>query len=137
MKRKRFLLGTVLVLGAAVAVALAQPGEQGGAPGGGGGAGGPGMPGMGGGPGMMGGPFMGMRGGPPGSVAVTATDKYLFIVRGNTVFQLDVNTLEILKQKELPEPERGGPDRQGMGGGARQRPPMEGGAAGAGGDKRQ
>jgi len=123
MKRNRLLFGTLLVVGAAVAVALAQPGEQGGPPGDGG-------PGMGGGPPMMGGPFMGMRGGPPGSLVVTATEKYLFVVRGNTVFQLDVNTLEILKQKDLPEPERGGPARQGMGRGGRQRPPMEGEAGG-------
>ena len=55
MKRNRLLFGTMLVVGAAIAVALAQPGEQGGPPDGGG-------PGLGGGLGMMGGPFMGMRG---------------------------------------------------------------------------
>ncbi len=77
---------------------------------------------------------MGMRGGPSEGTAVTATEKYLFIVRGNTVFQLDITTLEIIKQKELPEPERRGPGGQGQGRAARQRPPVEGDA---GGDKQQ
>jgi hypothetical protein len=36
---------------------------------------------------------------------VVTTEKYLIIVRGNTVFQLDINTLEILHKQELPMPE--------------------------------
>jgi hypothetical protein len=55
---------------------------------------------------------------------VVATDKFLFIVRGSTVFKLDVGTLEILAQKELPMPEF--PGRPGDDGDRPERPPMEG-----------
>lgn len=59
--------------------------------------------------------------------AIVATDKFLFIVRGNTVFKLDINSLEILKQCELPMPE-GMPGGQGPqpGGGAQPPAPPAG-----------
>jgi hypothetical protein len=73
--------------------------------------GGPGMPGQPGPPGdgqrdprqwmQRMGAGMGMMA-PP---AITTTEKYLFIVRGDTVFQLDIDTLEIIKQARLPQPE--------------------------------
>ncbi|PIX37934.1 MAG: hypothetical protein COZ57_31900 [Armatimonadetes bacterium CG_4_8_14_3_um_filter_66_20] len=50
-------------------------------------------------------PGMGGMPGVPGQVAVATTEKYLFVVRGNTVYQLDVDTLAVLKQTELPMPE--------------------------------
>lgn len=129
MKRTRLLVCALLVLGTAVAVSLAQQG--------GGGAGGPGMGGMGGGPGMGGpgmmGGGMGMRGGPPQNTALVATEKYLFIVRGNTVYQMDVNTLELLRQKDLPQPPRPAADGAGAGRGGAAQP----GDGAPGGDKRQ
>jgi len=36
---------------------------------------------------------------------MVTTDKYLLILRGNTLYQLDVDTLLVLKQVELPAPE--------------------------------
>jgi len=56
-----------------------------------------------GGPGMQ--PGWGMRQ-PDTTVAVATTDKYLFVVKGNTVYQFDVNTLKLL-HKALLEPEGG------------------------------
>jgi hypothetical protein len=78
MKSTRWLIGMLVVLFFAVTVALAQQGMGRGA----------------GGPGMMG-----------GNPAICATDKYVFVLRGNTLIQLDINTLEIVKQKDL-EPVR-------------------------------
>ncbi len=37
-----------------------------------------------------------------------ATDKYLFILKGNTVYQLDIDSLKLLNQTELPEQKREG-----------------------------
>ena len=54
---------------------------------------------------MQNAPQRGGMPGMPGQLAVATTDKYLFIVRGNTVYQLDVDTLAVLKQTELPMPE--------------------------------
>jgi hypothetical protein len=54
---------------------------------------------------MQNAPQRGGMPGMPGQIAVATTDKYLFIVRGNTVYQLDVDTLAVLKQTELPMPE--------------------------------
>jgi hypothetical protein len=33
---------------------------------------------------------------------VTATDRYVFVLRGNTLFQFDVNGLRLLAQTQLP-----------------------------------
>lgn len=95
MKRKLWMLGAVAVLLAVITFAIAQPQP-----------GNPNAPAQQ--PGQ-GGPF---GGGPPAAFfarmmpAVTSTtEKYLFVVRGGTVYQLDVNSLEILKQQELPTPE--------------------------------
>lgn len=44
--------------------------------------------------------------------AMTATDKYLFILRGDTVYQLSIDTLEIIKQTKLPPPEGPRPPRR-------------------------
>ena len=70
------------------------------------GMGGPGMggPGMGGpgGPGGMGGPGM-MRMGPPPTL--TATDKYVYVLRGETLYQFSADGLKLLAKSELPRPE--------------------------------
>ena len=36
-----------------------------------------------------------------------ATEKYLFILKGNTVYQLDINSLKLLNQTQLGEPAKG------------------------------
>jgi hypothetical protein len=54
-----------------------------------------------------GGRFGRQRGGEPGAdapAAVATTDKYLFVVKGNNVYQFDVNTLKLLNKAVL-EPE--------------------------------
>jgi len=49
--------------------------------------------------------WMQRMGGMMATPAVTTTEKYLFIVRGDTVYQLDIDTLEVIKQVRLPQPE--------------------------------
>jgi len=60
---------------------------------------------------------------------VVTTNKYLIIIRGNTVYQLDINTLERLNTKELPMPEGFpmGPPPQPEGGMQQPPPPPPGG----------
>ena len=42
------------------------------------------------------------------TVAMATTDKYLFVVKGNTVYQFDVNTLQLKNKAALdPEKEKG------------------------------
>ena len=69
------------------------------------GMGGPGMgmsgPGMGG-PGGVAGPGM-MRMGPP--PILTATDKYVYVLRGETLYQFSADGLKLLAKSELPRPE--------------------------------
>ena len=95
-----------------------NPGQGGGRQGGGGFQGGPGgFQGGGGGQGGfpgMGGP-MGMMGG-GGGASIAATDKYVYVVRGNTLYQYAVEGLKLLAKAELPQqprPQGGG----GFGGG--------------------
>lgn len=55
---------------------------------------GQGFPGMGG---------MGMMGGFGGGAAtVTATDRYVYVLRGNTLYQFDVNGLKLIAQAQIP-----------------------------------
>ena len=82
-----------------------RPGGQGGF---GGQQGGPGGGGFGG-PGGM----MGMMGGGGGGTSIAATDKYVYIVRGNTLYQYAVEGLKLLAKAELPQQ----PRPQGGGGG--------------------
>lgn len=93
MRRTLWVLGAVAALLAVMTFALAQPQPVN-----------PNAPGQ-----QGAGPF---GGGPPPAffarmmpAVVATTEKYLFVVRGGTVFQLDINTLEILKQQDLPMPE--------------------------------
>ena len=93
------VMGAALTIGAAALVSSAQAQQQpppGGGFGGGGFGGGQRPPG-----GGFGGGFM-------GGAQMTATDKYLYILRGNTVYQLDATNLKMLNQTELPRPERRG-----------------------------
>lgn len=87
-------------------------------PGGGGGQGpfgGQGGPGgfPGGGPGGQGmrGPMMGMMGAP---ATMTATDRYVFILRGDTLYQYSTDGLKLVGKAELPRDQRG--PRGGQGG---------------------
>jgi hypothetical protein len=93
MNRTALLVGLLVVLGITAAIAFAQPDMQGGQ----GGQGGPGM--------MPG-------GGPSSSAAIAVTDRFVFIVRGSQVFKLDVESLDIVAQKDLPEPARKGGRQQ-------------------------
>ncbi|WP_309710817.1 hypothetical protein [Armatimonas sp.] len=86
-------------------------GGQGGPPGGGGGFGGPG--GGQGRPGGMGG-MMGMMGG--GGASIAATDKYVYILRGDQLLQYSVDGLKLTAKATLPRPE-GGPGGPGGPGG--------------------
>ena len=71
------------------------------------GTGGPGM----GGPGGAGSPGM-MRIGPP--PVITATEKYVYILRGETLYQFSADGLKLLAKSELPRPEpREFPDGKG------------------------
>jgi hypothetical protein len=54
------------------------------------------------GPGMMPGPQMQMN--MPPAIAMWGDDKSLFVLRGDTIFRLDKQTLEIKAQKDLPRP---------------------------------
>ena len=53
-------------------------------------------------PGGMQGPAM-MRMGPP--VTMAATDKYLYVLRGEMLFQFSADGLKLLARSELPRPE--------------------------------
>ena len=69
------------------------------------GMGGPGMGGQGMGPGMM-------RMGPP--PAIVATEKYVYVLRGETLYQFSADGLRLLARSELPRPEpREFPDGKG------------------------
>ena len=107
-----------------------QQGGQGGfgGPGGQGGQGGFGGPGGGqGGRGGFGGgqgggfPGMGMMGG--GAATIAATDKYVYILRGNTLYQYSVEGLKLLAKTEIPQPPR---PAGGLGGGGFGGPPPDG-----------
>lgn len=74
-----------------------RPGGQGGFPGGPGGGGFPGGPPMGG---------MGMMGMGGGGATMTATDKYVYVLRGNTLYQFAAEGLKLLGKAELPQPQR-------------------------------
>lgn len=135
MKRATFwggaLAGAAIALGGVYVLeqAQAQGGGQGfprqggqqqggfGPPQGGGFPGGPGGGGFPGG-GFPGGPMMGMGGG--GGAAITATDKYVYVLRGNTLYQFAAEGLKMLGKAELPQQQRPRPD---AGGGAFGEPP--------------
>ena len=101
-----------------------RPGQGGFGGGGQGGQGG----GFGGGPGGGGGfPGMGpMMGGGGGGASIAATDKYVYILRGNTLYQYSVEGLKLLAKAELPQqprPQGGFPS--GPGGGPDGPPPSD------------
>ena len=120
-------LGTVYTqVTAQTPAAGAQGGRVGGGQGGpgggfGGGQGGPGG-GFGGGQGGPGGGFGGGQGGPGGGFGggmrmgggaqpvVTATDKYVYVLRGETLFQYAAEGLKLVAKAQLPrdENQRGG-----------------------------
>jgi len=128
-------LGTVYTAAKAqtsnVAVQQGQPGQQGGRPGfgGQGGPGGGGFPGGQGGPG--GGGFGGGQGGPGGGggmmrgmmgggmqPVVTATERYVYVLRGDTLFQYSAEGLKLVAKATLPQDQRqGGPGGPGGPGG--------------------
>lgn len=135
-------LGTVYTAAKAqtpnVAVQQGQPGQQGGRPGfgGQGGPGGGGFPGGQGGPG--GGGFPGGQGGPGGGgfgggqgggmmrgmmgggmqPVVTATERYVYVLRGDTLFQYSAEGLKLVAKATLPQDQRqGGPGGPGGPGG--------------------
>jgi hypothetical protein len=80
-----------------------RPGGQGGGfPGRPGGGGQGGFPGGGG--GFPGGPpMMGMGG---GGATMTATERYVYVLRGNTLYQFSAEGLKLLGKAELPQPTR-------------------------------
>ena len=108
-----------------------QAGQQGGRPGfgGQGGPGGGGFPGGQGGPG--GGGFGGGQGGPGGGggmmrgmmgggmqPVVTATERYVYVLRGDTLFQYSAEGLKLVAKATLPQDQRqGGPGGPGGPGG--------------------
>lgn len=96
------------------------PGGQGG-PGGGGFPGGQGGPGGGGFPGGQGGPggggFLGGQGGLGGGMmrgmmgggmqpVVTATERYVYVLRGDTLFQYSAEGLKLIAKATLPQDDR-------------------------------
>ena len=98
----------VAVLVAAGLLGMASAQAQDRPPPGQGPMGGPGMgaPGGNAGPGMM-------RMGPP-PAALTATDKYVYVLRGETLYQFSADGLRLLAKSELPRPEpRDQPDGKG------------------------
>ncbi len=111
MKQLRFWggagLGVALTLIGMYAMerAQAQDPQQGFPRPGGQGQGGFPRPGGQGGGGFPGGPMMGMGG---GGGSVTATDKYVYVLRGNTLFQFAAEGLRLLGKAELPQPPRPG-----------------------------
>lgn len=68
--------------------------------------------GFGGGRGGFGGgqgqPGMGPRAFTPAPPAMTATDRHVYVLRGNTLYQFDVNGLKLVGQAQLPEMPPGG-----------------------------
>jgi hypothetical protein len=109
------LAGAVLALGgmALMESAHAQDpvgpppgGFGGGRPGGGGFGGGGAFGGPPGGGGFPGGPMMGMGGG--GGASIAATDRYVYVLRGNTLYQFSVDGLKMLAKAELPQAQRPG-----------------------------
>ena len=86
------------------------PGGQGG-PGGGGFPGGQGGPGGGFGGGQGGGMMRGMMGGGMQPV-VTATERYVYVLRGDTLFQYSAEGLKLVAKATLPQDE----NRRGPGG---------------------
>ena len=129
-----------------VAVQQGQPGQQGGrpgfggqgGPGGGGFPGGQGGPGGGGFPGGQGGPGGGGFGGGQGGLGgggfgggmmrgmmgggmqpvVTATERYVYVLRGDTLFQYSAEGLKLVAKATLPQDQRqGGPGGPGGPGG--------------------
>ena len=115
-------LGTVYTAAKAqtsnVAAQQGQAGQQGGRPGfgGQGGPGGGGFPGGQGGPGgggfgggQGGGMMRGMMGGGMQPV-VTATERYVYVLRGDTLFQYSAEGLKLVAKATLPQDQRqGGP----------------------------
>ncbi len=84
------------------------PGGQGG-PGGGGFPGGQGGPGGGGFPGGQGGPGGGMMRGMMGGgmqPVVTATERYVYVLRGDTLFQYSAEGLKLIAKATLPQDDR-------------------------------
>jgi hypothetical protein len=90
--------------------AQAQQDGQFGRPGGGGFQR-PGGQGQGGG-GFPGGPMMGMGG---GGGSLTATDRYVYVLRGNTLYQFSADGLQLKARAELPQPPRPGGNGGGFG----------------------
>jgi len=90
------------------------PGQGGfpGGPGQGGFPGGPGQGGFPGGPGGQGGmrPMMGMMGAP---ASLVATDKYVFVLRGDTLMQFTTDGLKLVGKTTLPRDERPRPGGEG------------------------
>ena len=123
-------LGTVYTAAKAqtsnVAAQQGQAGQQGGRPGfgGQGGPGGGGFPGGQGGPGgggfgggQGGGMMRGMMGGGMQPV-VTATERYVYVLRGDTLFQYSAEGLKLVAKATLPQDQRqGGPGGPGGPGG--------------------
>ena len=86
------------------------PGGQGG-PGGGGFPGGQGGPGGGGFPGGQGGQGGGMMRGMMGGgmqPVVTATERYVYVLRGDTLFQYSAEGLKLVAKATLPQDQRQG-----------------------------
>lgn len=97
-----------------------------------GGPGGPGGPDGPGGPGGFGGPPpMGMGGGP---ATVTATQSAVYVLRGNTLYAFNAQTLKPIAQVELPRP-TGGPGGRGGAGANSGRLPRPGANAPEPGDE--
>lgn len=93
-----------------------QPPQGGGFPGGGqgfpGGGPGQGFPGGGPGQGFRGmGPMMG-----GGGASVTATEKYVYVLRGDNLYQYSVDGLKLTAKAVLPRPEPQRPPQDGPGG---------------------
>ena len=119
------LLGATLMVGAAAMITTAQaqddapppppprPAPQPGQPGGGFQPGGPGFGG-----GFGGGiPRPGFGAAP----VMTATERFVYVLRGNTLYQFDANGLRLVAQTELPLPAGMTPGGEGVGPGGRRR----------------
>ena len=108
------LLGATLTVGAAAVITTAQAQDQGQPP-----APGQGQPGGGGfGQGGGGGFGGGMRFGGGGAPVITATERFVYVLRGNTLYQFDANGLRLLAQADLPAMAGGGRNLGGAGDGA-------------------
>ena len=122
MTRERIKIGAWMAVGSALTICAAATmqhaqaqrqggqgqggfgGQGGGFPGGGGQGG---FPGGQGGPGGFGGP-MGMMRGPGGGASLTATDKYVYVLQGNMLYQYSVDGLKLTAKVQLPQ-QQGGP----------------------------